>query len=52
MNYRELLELTKKSPNPFSINGRKTRLYDYEVRNKIPENSKKKNEVYKRDRRS
>ena len=33
MTYRELLELTRKYPNPFSIEGRKNRFYDYEVKN-------------------
>ncbi|HOJ12656.1 MAG TPA: hypothetical protein PK733_18985 [Clostridiales bacterium] len=31
MNYRELLELTKKHPNPFSIDHRNTRMYDFEM---------------------
>ncbi|NSW90165.1 MAG: hypothetical protein HPY74_05705 [Firmicutes bacterium] len=38
MNYRELLELTKKHPNPFSINQRKIRMYDFETEN-IPQKS-------------
>ncbi|NLC68347.1 MAG: hypothetical protein GX754_06095 [Clostridiaceae bacterium] len=33
MTYRELLELTKKYPNPFSISKRKTRMFDFELEN-------------------
>jgi len=32
MTYKELLELTKNHPNPFSVNNRKTRVFDYQVR--------------------
>lgn len=31
MTYRELLELTKKYPNPFAISKRKTRMFDFEL---------------------
>lgn len=48
MNYRELLELTRKHPNPFSINHRKTRMYDFELKNKHQETTEEPKESIKK----
>ena len=49
MNYRELLELTKNHPNPFSINGRKNRFFDFEVKNQHTAEEQKLNDSHKKN---
>ncbi|HHY24661.1 MAG TPA: hypothetical protein GX527_10620 [Clostridiaceae bacterium] len=48
MNYRELLELTRKHPNPFSINRRKTRMYDFELKDDLQETTENLKETIKK----
>lgn len=49
MTYRELLELTRKYPNPFSVEGRKNRFYDFEVKNHDKAKDKGQGELYYED---